>query len=76
MIERQLSQDKYLAGRQISLADIALLATIDPAEAAGIDLGGYQHLVAWRQALKRKDFYTKCHASYEAALKSMMAGAK
>ena len=76
VIDRQLSQNKYLAGKQFSLADIALLATLDPAEATGVDLSGYKRIVEWRQALIKKDFYTKCHASYEAALKNMMAGAK
>ena len=63
VIDQQLSQTKYLAGNQFSLADISLLATIDPAEVAGIDLPPYANIVKWRNELKTKDFYTKCHAS-------------
>jgi len=75
VIDRQLSKAKYLVGEQFSLADIALLATLDPAEVAGVDLRPYQNIVKWRNGLKQKNFYTQCHASYEEALRHMMSGA-
>ncbi len=76
VIDQQLAKDAYLAGWQLSLADIALLATIDPAEVAEIDLAPFNHLVKWREALKQKEFYTKCHSSYDEVLKDMLAEAK
>jgi len=76
VIERQLAGNKNVAGEKVTLADIALLATIDPAEVAGISLAGYGHTLEWRQGLMKKDFYTKCHTSYETALKNMLAGPK
>jgi len=75
VIDQQLSKARYLAGDQFSLADIALLATIDPAEVADIDLLPYEHIVNWRNELKRKDFYINCHASYEDVVKSLMSKA-
>jgi glutathione S-transferase len=73
VVDQQLSRSKYLAGNQFTLADIALLAAVDPAEVAGIDLSPYGHIVKWRNELRQKDFYTKCHASYDDVLKNMMS---
>ena len=64
VVDRQLSRNPYLAGDEFSLADIALLAVLDPSEVAGIGLSSYQCLVKWRAELMKKDFYTQCHASY------------
>lgn len=75
VIDQQLSQMKYLAGNQFSLADISLLATIDPAEVAGIDMPPYENIAKWRNELKTKDFYTKCHTSYDDVVKSLMSKA-
>lgn len=74
-IDQQLSKSRYLAGDQFSLADIDLLAVIDPAEVAGIDLSFYEHIVNWRNELTQKDFYTKCHLSYEDVVKGLMSKA-
>jgi len=74
VVDRQLSKGMYLAGERFSLADIGLLATIDPAEVAEVDLTSYTHLAQWREGLAEKDFYTRCHASYGEALKKLMAG--
>ena len=71
VVDKQLGQNKFLAGNKMSLADINLLATVDPAEIAGIDLSKYKNLVAWRNALKKEDFYTKCHKEYGDVLKQM-----
>lgn len=76
VVDRQLSKAMYLAGEQFSLADIGLLATMDPAEVAEVDLTPYGHLVKWRRELAQKDFYTRCHASYEEALKKLIANRK
>ncbi len=64
VVERQLSREAYLAGAEFSLADIALLSFLDPAEVAGVDLSLYQSIAGWRTGLMQKDFYTKCHISY------------
>ncbi len=71
VINQQLTDSSYLAGTDFSLADIALLATLDPCEIAQIDLAVYPQIVKWRDALKQKDFYTKCFKEYGEKLKQM-----
>ena len=73
IVDQQLGKSKYLAGDNMSLADIVLLASVDPAEACQIDLTPYTNLVKWRQDLQAKDFYTKCHKSYADVLAAMSA---
>jgi glutathione S-transferase len=64
VIEKQLGQHRYLAGNEITLADVSLLATLDPSEISGIDLSIYPKLSAWRKELKKQAFYTKCYGDY------------
>ena len=73
VIDQQLSKSKYLAGERFSLADIDLLTSIDPAEVADIDLSSYENIVKWRNELKQKDFYKKCHVSYDDVVKGLMS---
>ena len=69
IVDRQLSQQGFLAANKMTLADINLLALLDPAEAAEVDLSKYDHIARWRNALRQKDFYTKCHREYGEILK-------
>jgi len=73
-IEQQLTKHAYLAGDDFSLADIALLATLDPAEVAEVPLSAHSRLNQWREDLRKKSFYTQCHGSYGEALKRTMYG--
>ena len=68
-IEKQLTDHQFLAGAQMTLADVTLLASLDPCELSGIDLGKYAKLCAWRNSLKAQDFYTQCHKEYGESLK-------
>src|SRR5580692_145202 len=58
IIEKQLKENKYLAGSEMTLADINLLAVLDPAELSSVDLSTYPSIVNWRKALKAQSFYT------------------
>ena len=73
VIDHQLSKARYLTSEQLSLADISLLATLDPAEIAEVDLTSYKNIVQWRNKLSQKEFYTKCHSSYEETLNNFMS---
>jgi glutathione S-transferase len=68
-IEKQLTKHKYLASELITLADITLLAALDPAEVSGLDLNPYAKIKAWRQGLQSQEFYTKVHKEYGELLK-------
>lgn len=73
VIDKQLSKGPYLAGEEFSLADISLVSFLDPAEAAGVDLLGYENITQWREALMKEDFYTQCHESYGDILTGFMS---
>ncbi len=75
MLDKQLKANKYLAGNDMTLADINLLAVLDPAELSSVDLSGYPSLVSWRKNLRSQSFYTKCHSSLEEVFGAMTAGA-
>jgi glutathione S-transferase len=70
VVENQLSENVYLAGDELTLADFNLLSVLDPAEAAQVDLSPYPSITNWRSRLQKEDFYTKCHSSYTEALQS------
>ena len=75
LIEKQLKANKYLAGNEMSLADINLLAVLDPAELSSLDLTVYPSINNWRKDLKGQPFYKKCHNSLEEVFGAMTAGA-
>jgi len=75
LLEKQLKENKYLAGSEMTLADINLLAVLDPCELSSVDLSSYPALNAWRKNLKSQSFYTKVHNSLEETLNNMMAAA-
>ncbi len=64
VIDDQLNQHLFLVDNVMSLADINLLAILDPFERAEIRLDRYPHLVAWRNNLRQQRFYTDCHCEY------------
>jgi len=70
LIEKQLTQHKYLVSQEFSVADIILLALLEPAELAKIDLSAYPQLVQWRNELKKQSFYTSCYKEYGEMLKA------
>ena len=64
VLEKQLSQNPYLAGKEFSLADINLLAILDPCELAQITIERYPTIKKWRTGLKSQPFYQKCYKDY------------
>ena len=64
ILEKQLSQNPYLAGKEFSLADINLLSILDPCELAQISVDRYPSLKKWRNSLKSQSFYQKCYSDY------------
>lgn len=74
VIEKQLGTTPYLAGDKMTIADIALLATVDPFEVIDINISDYPNVAAWASKLMKEPFYTKVHGSYKETLDAMMAG--
>src|SRR5580698_8304704 len=75
VIEKQLKENKYLAGNEMTLADINLLAVLDPADLSSVDLSVYPAISNWRKNLRSQSFYTQCHNSLDEVLQGMLAGA-
>lgn len=64
VVDNQLKTNLYLAGEIFSLADISLLATLDPAEVGGVKIDEHSNVSRWRRSLKSEEFYLKCHEEY------------
>jgi len=68
LVEKQLTENTYLLSSEISLADIALLASLEPVEFIKYDISVYPHIAKWRKELMAQDFYQKIHKHYAAEL--------
>lgn len=72
VVDKQLGNSTYLAGDSLSIADLGLLATVDPAEVLEVDVSEFPHLDSWSKKLMSEDYYQKMHSSYGAALEAMV----
>jgi glutathione S-transferase len=74
IVNDQLGTTAFLAGDSMTIADISLLAIIDPAEVLEVDIAEYPHLNAWRKKIMNEAFYKKTHNSYSETFDTMMSG--
>lgn len=72
VVEDNLNKHDYIAGSDITIADFAMLASMDTAEACEVDLNKYPAIIAWRNKLMSEDFYTKCHKNYMEVLQKFI----
>ncbi len=72
VIELQLENHPFIAGEEMTIADIGLLSTLDPLEILDIDITPYQALRKWQEHMKKNDFYSKTHISYKDAFEKYM----
>lgn len=63
-VEVSIKEKGFVAGKGMSIADIALLSTLDPSEAVNIDLSPYPALIEWRKRMRNEPFYTDFHSHY------------
>ncbi len=71
--DKQLAKNKYLSGPNFTLADINLLAVIDPCEMIQVPLTAYPALTKWRNGLKAEPFYQKCFKDYGQFVQELMS---
>ena len=64
IVEDQLSKTDMLTGSDMTLADIILIAALDPFEMIEFDLSAYPHIFKWRKNLMSQDFYKNVHSHY------------
>lgn len=64
IVEQTLTEQPFLCGDKMSLADIALVAALEPVDIASIDLSPYPALKAWRETRRGESFYTNIHSHF------------
>jgi glutathione S-transferase len=64
VIDKRLSTARFFAGQKMTIADLAILAALDPSETCGIELSGFEALYTWREKLRAKPFYRAVHEFY------------
>jgi len=67
-INNQLAQSSYLAGDELTIADISMLAAIDPFDMLEINLADYAQLKKWRTKLMQQAFYQDVHHHFGAEM--------
>lgn len=68
VFEAALQAHAYVVADKLTLADIILLAALEPAEMVGLDLSVYPAISKWRKALMERDFYQRVHAHFAAEM--------
>lgn len=61
VIERQLADTPYICNNTLSLADLALIASLEPVKMAAIDISAFPNLQSWLASQRRQPFYTQIH---------------
>ena len=67
-IEAQLETSNFLCGDDMTLADIVLIASLEPVEMAGIDISAFPAVQAFLTAAREETFYTNVHTHFGAEL--------
>lgn len=75
VLEQRLAKQAYIASSHLTIADFSLLAALDAAEMASVNLEPYPYLNTWRQNLMAQSFYQDCHSSYAATFKAAVGAA-
>lgn len=67
-LEVALDGDGHLHGERLTLADIALVAALEPMNVAKIDLSAAPVTAAWLERMRKEDWYTDVHTHFGAEL--------
>lgn len=68
IIEQQLSKTKMLTSDNMTIADVTMIAAMDPFDIIKFDINDYPAISAWRKNIMQQDFYKNVHAHYAADL--------
>lgn len=63
-----LQSRDFIAGDALSLADIAMISALDPADISQVDLSEFPALSAWRKRVMAMEFYQNVHTHFGAEL--------
>lgn len=67
-VEIALSGDGHLHGDRLTLADIALVAAMEPQFTAKLDLEAFPVLTAWLETMRKQDWYQSVHTHFGAEM--------
>ena len=67
-VEAQLETSNFLCGDDMSLADIFLIASLEPVDMAGIDISAFPALQAFLTSAREETFYTNVHTHFGAEI--------
>lgn len=73
VIEKRIKSQGNLVTSKLSLADFSLFASLEPCNAAEVDLSKYPSLCEWRNEMREQDWYTDVYSSFENNLKESVA---
>ena len=59
VIDKQLSNFRYLAGSELTIADIGLLASMGVLDQVDFSIEKWGHIVRWREELRAQAFYRR-----------------
>lgn len=65
MIEKILSQTEYLAGNELSIADLSSFAYVEQIEAFDMNLNGFEKLTTWYNKMKSLESVTRAKKKLE-----------
>ena len=54
LLDQLIGNNKYLAGNDLTLADLSVLATLSYADIAKYDMSAYKNVERWRSQLKKE----------------------
>lgn len=72
VVEQHLNQSAYLAGDELSIADLYAFAYMENAEVGGISMEPYPAISAWYEKLKNRDSVKRAHQKIGMRLSDMV----
>lgn len=70
IVDARLGKSRYLADGRMTLADIAMIAAMEPFEMIAVPLDRFSNVTRWRAGVMAEPFYLKVHERYGAELAS------
>lgn len=67
-IECALAGNQYLTGDTLTVADVAMIASMEPFEKINVSLNDFPNTNKWRQSVMAEDWYTRIHTHYGAEM--------
>ena len=68
IINEALGRNPYLTGSEFTIADIAMVAAMDPFEVIEYDASAFPNVDKWRKSMMAQDWYQNVHSHYAAEM--------